>query len=190
MERLFTKIPKSSDEDCTSIVRDVITNDLKIDRAEVDQFQFCGVHCLGKQSRGRPRPIITQFTSRNDQDKVRKKQRNLKGSYVSIGEDLPKHVQEKKRSWYQPWEKARSLDPRNKASVIREKLIVNGKQYLHFNILKRWLNAQPPADSNEEPADHNEEISLNAIPEQQQELQNVCELKYKLPVQADCPLNF
>lgn len=98
MERLFTKIPKSSDEDCTSIVRDVITNDLKIDRAEVDQFQFCGVHCLGKQSRGRPRPIITQFTSRNDQDKVRKKQRNLKGSYVSIGEDLPKHVQEKKRS--------------------------------------------------------------------------------------------
>ena len=163
---IFYKIPESCDEDCTGIIRDVITNNLKIDRAEVDQFQFCGVHRLGKQSRGRPRPIIARFTCRNDRDKVWKKRRNLKGSNVSIGEDLPKRVQELKKKILIPaMKKARSLDPRNKASVIGDKLIVNGKQYLHFNNPKRWLNTQPPAD--QEPADNDEEQ------QQQQQPQNV-----------------
>ncbi len=49
------------------------------------------------------------------------------------------------------------------------------KQYLHFNIPKQWLNTQPPFDWNEEPIGHNEEISLKGIPEQQQEVRNVCE---------------
>ncbi len=165
---IFYKIPESCEEDCTSIIRDVITNDLKIDRAEVNQFQFCGVHRLGKQSRGRPKPIIVRFTCSNDRDKVWKKRRNLKGSNVSIGEDLPKRVQEIKRKILIPaMKKARSLNPRNKASVIGDKLIVNGKQYMHFNIPKRWLDTQSTAD--EEPTDHNEEL------QQQQE-----------PTNADC----
>ena len=85
---------------------------------------------------------------------------------MSIGEDLPKRVQELKKKILIPaMKKARSLDPRNKASVVGDKLIVNGKQYLHFNIPKRWLNTQPPAD--EEPADHDEEQ------QQQQDPQNV-----------------
>ena len=61
--------------------------------------------------------------------------------------------------------KARSLDPRNKAAVIGDKLVVNGRQYLHFNIPKRWLDNQPSFDSNEEPINHDGEMSLNATPE-------------------------
>ena len=75
---IFYKVPETRDEDCTGLVRKVITNDLKIKREEVNQFQFCGVHRLGKQSRGRPRPIIARFTCRSDRDKVRKMRRNLK----------------------------------------------------------------------------------------------------------------
>ena len=63
--------------------------------------------------------------------------------------------------------KARSLEPRNKAAVIGEKLVINGRQYLHFNIPKRWLDNQPSCDSNEQPIDHDGEMSLNATPEQE-----------------------
>ena len=164
---IFYKVPETRDEDCIGLVRKIITNDLKINHEEVNQFQFCGVHRLGKQSRGRPRPIIARFTCRSDRDKVWKMRRNLKDSNISIGEDLPKRVQEIKRKILIPaMKKARSLDPRNKAAVIGDKLVVNGRQYLHFNIPKRWLDYQLSSDSNEEPIEHGA-MSLNASTEQE-----------------------
>ena len=144
---LFYKIPERSDEDCTTVVQNVLVNDLKIDREEVKQFKFCGVHRLGKQSRGRSRPIIARFTSRSDRDKVWKFRYNLKGSNVSIGKDLPKRVQEIRKKILVPaMKKVRNINPRNRASVIRDKLFVNGKYYLHHNIPKRWLSTEPLAD--------------------------------------------
>ena len=73
--------------------------------------------------------------------------RNLKDCNISIGEDLPKRVQEiKKKILIPAMKKARSLDSRNKAVVIGDKLVVNGRQYLHFNIRKRWLDNQLSCD--------------------------------------------
>ena len=164
---IFYKVPETRDEDCIGLVRKIITNDLKINHEEVNQFQFCGVHRLGKQSRGRPRPIIARFTCRSDRDKVWKMCRNFKDSNISIREDLPKRVQEIKRKILIPaMKKARSLDPRNKAAVIGDKLVVNERQYLHFNIPKRWLDYQLSSDSNEEPIEHGA-MSLNASTEQE-----------------------
>ena len=74
-----------------------MTNDLKINHEEVNQFQFCGVHRLSKQSRGQPRLIIAWFTCRSDRDKLWKMRRSLKDSNIRMGEDLPKRVQEIKR---------------------------------------------------------------------------------------------
>ena len=99
-----------------------------------------------------------------------------KSSNISIGEDLPKRVQEIKRKILIPaMKKARSLDPRNKAAVIGDKLVVNGRQYLHFNIPKRWLDNQPSADPNEEPIDHDGVMSLNATPNKNQPPRNISE---------------
>jgi len=165
---IFYRVPETPDEDCTGLVRKIITNDLKIKREEVSQFQFCGVHRLGKQSRGRPRPIIARFTCRNDRDKVWKMRRNLKDSTISIGEDLPKRIQEIKKKILVPtMKKARSLDLRNKAAVIGDKLVVNGKQYLDFNISKLWLDNQSSIDSNEEPVGHDGVTPLNATSDQE-----------------------
>ena len=36
--------------------------------------------------------------------------------------------------------KARTLNPRNKDSVVGDRLIVNGKRYYHYTIPKRWLD--------------------------------------------------
>ena len=60
--------------------------------SEVESFTFCGVHRLGKRSRGRPRPLIARFMCRSDRDKVWKLR--LKGTQVNIREDLPKRVQD------------------------------------------------------------------------------------------------
>ena len=36
--------------------------------------------------------------------------------------------------------KAGTLNPRNKDSVVGDRLIVNGKRYYHYTIPKRWLD--------------------------------------------------
>ena len=150
---IFYKVTESPDEDCIDLIRDVLTNEIKFDSEEVNQFKFCGVHRLGKHSRGRARPIIVRFTCRNDQNKVWRMRCNLKGSNVSIGDDLPKRVQEIRKDILLPaMRKARTLNPRNKASVVGDSLIVNGKRYYHYTILKRWLN-----NSNEESREVEEE---------------------------------
>ena len=160
---IFYKVPERPDEDCTTVIRSVLTNDLKIDREDVEQFKFCGVHRLGKQSRGRPRPIIARFTCRSDRDKLWKFRRNLKDSQVNIGEDLPKRVQDIRKKILVPaMKKARAINPRNKASVIGDKLIVNGKHYLHYNIPKRWLCTESSNNSSEEPPEDAEEIPNSA----------------------------
>ena len=91
--------------------------------------------------------------------------RNAKHSSISIGKNLPKRVQEiKKKILIPAMKKARGLDPRNKAAavVIGDKLVVNGRQYLHFNIPKLCLDNQLSYDSNEEPIYHDGETSLDA----------------------------
>lgn len=165
---IFYKVPETRDENSTGLIWKILINDLKIKREEVNQFQFCGLHCLGKQSRGRPRPIFARFTCRSGRDKVWKMLCNVKDSSISIGKYLPKRLQEiKKKILIPAMKKARSLDPRNEAVVIGDKLAVNGRQYLHFNLAKRWLDNQLSYDSNEEPIDHNGEMSLNATQEQE-----------------------
>ena len=96
--------------------------------SQVESFMFCGVHRLGKGSRGRPRP---------DRDKVWKLRRNLKGSQVNIGEDLPKRVQDLRKNVLVPAMKKARKDPRNKAHVSSDKVIINGKAYFHYNIPAR-----------------------------------------------------
>ena len=67
---------------------------------------------------------------------------------MSIGEDLLKRVQEIRKKILVPAiKKARNIIPRNRASVIGDKLIVNGKFYLRYNIPNQWLSTKPSADN-------------------------------------------
>jgi len=89
--------------------------------------------------------------------------RNLKDSQVNIGEDLPKRVQDIRNKILVPaMKKARAINPRNKASVIADKLIVNGKHYLHYNIPKRWLSTDSSNNSSKEPPEDAAEMPNSA----------------------------
>ena len=120
---------------------------------------FCGVHRLGRLSRGRTRPIIARFTCRADRDKVWKLRRNLKESQVNIGEYLPKRIQDLGRNVLVPAMKRARRDPRNKAHVSGDKLIINGKAYFHYNIPVRWL---PSNSEDQEEAQDGETSVPNA----------------------------
>jgi len=78
-------------EDCEDIVRKMVKEYLKI---EIKQGQIAIAHrILGKQ--GRHRPIIVRFEQHDVKYAVLKQRRQLKGTGVSIQEDLARAVWEK-----------------------------------------------------------------------------------------------
>ena len=156
---IFYKIPEQHEENCTALVKQVLINEVKMVPSEVKSLMFCGVHRLGKRSRGRTRPIIARFTCRSDRDKVWKLRRNLKNSQVNVGEDLPKRVQDLRKNVLLPAMKRARRDPRNKAHVSGDKLIINGKAYFHYNIPSRWL----PFDLEDQDEEQDEETPVSNV---------------------------
>ena len=125
---IFYRVNESKDEDCFSLVRDVLTRNLNLPQDEVSNMKLCGAHRLGKPNRNRARPLIARFTCRADRDRVWKARYRLKNSRISMGEDLPKHIQEIRKNVLIPaMKKIKQETPSHKATVVGDKLVVNGK---------------------------------------------------------------
>ncbi|KAL9963155.1 hypothetical protein ACROYT_G032330 [Oculina patagonica] len=145
---LFFKINESKDENCHLLVKDVLTNGLKFEEEYVNNIPLCGVHRLGKKrpDANQPRPIIVRFTCRADRDHVWRQRRHLEGSDVRMAEDLPFHVREIRKNILLPALKKAKTVPSVKASIIGDKLVVNGRRYTFNKIPMKWRNDLQPQD--------------------------------------------
>ena len=141
---------------------------LNLPMEEVSKMKLCGAHRLGKPNRSRSRPLIVRFTCRADRDRVWNARYKLKNSSISVGEDLPRHIQDIRKSTLIPaMKKTKSETPQVKASVVGDKFIVNGKIYFHYSIPKDWLPSRscssaheksaPATDSHQEPLSNQDE---------------------------------
>ena len=141
---LFFKINETEGESCNHLVRGLLKTDLKIAESCVDNMPLCGVHRLGKKcpNANQPRPIIVPFTCRADRDYVWRQRRLLEGSDIRIAEDLPFHIREIRKSFLVPALKKAKQDANAKASIVGDKLVVNGHRYTFNNIPMQWRNTQ------------------------------------------------
>ncbi|XP_078361563.1 uncharacterized protein LOC144645922 [Oculina patagonica] len=159
---LFFKINESKDENCHLLVKDVLTNSLKFEEEYVNNIPLCGVHRLGKKrlDANQPRPIIIRFTCRADRDQVWRQRRHLAGSDVRMAEDLPFHVCEIRKNILVPALKKAKAVPSVKASIVGDKLVVNGWRYTFNKIPMKWRNDQVlqldvPAEESQDDDDPN-----------------------------------
>ena len=107
---------------------------------------FCGAHRLGKKKRsgnGKPRPIIVRFTCRADRDSTWRQRFNLKESSIKMAEDLPQNVREIRRKVLVPALKKDRKREGTKATIIGDRLLVNGKSYSFDKIPKKWQEDSP-----------------------------------------------
>ena len=138
---IFYRIQESPEENCTTKLQSILTERLGISDEVVQSMKFCGVHRLGKLNRNKTRPIIARFTCRADRDKVWKCRYRLKNSDISMGEDLPKQIQDiRKKVLIPAMKKIKKDSPHSKATVLGDKLIVDGKRYYHYDIPNSWLS--------------------------------------------------
>ena len=140
---LLFRISEAEGENCHHIVKDVFKNNLQMPEQRVNNMPLCGVHRLGKKHNERPRPIIVRFTCRADRDHVWSQRRLLAESNIRMGEDLPFNVREIRKNILVPALKKAQKTEGVKASIVADKLVINGRPYTFNKIPSKWRPDQP-----------------------------------------------
>ena len=146
---LLFKINETTGENCRHIVKDVLKNNLQIPEQRVTNMPLCGVHRLGRKHNEQPRPIIVRFTCRADRDHVWSQRCLLAESNIRMGEDLPFHVREIQKNILVPALKKAQKSDGVKASIVGDKLVINGRRYTFNKIPIKWRPNQPQSQQNE-----------------------------------------
>lgn len=79
-------VPRKPREDCIQLVYEVIKNKLQISDLPASTIEVA--HRVGPSRNGRPAAIIAKFLRRDDRDRVLRARSVLKGSGITISEDL------------------------------------------------------------------------------------------------------
>ena len=158
---IFHGIPETDDESCSDLIKHTMVSKLKMDQRKVKATMFCGAHRLGRRKRvsnnNKPRPIIVRFTCRADRDSTWRQRYNLKGSSTRMAEDLPQNVREIRRDVLVPALKNARKCEGTKATIIGNRLLVNGKRYSFDKIPRKWQNVSQAPDDEMHNATHDEE---------------------------------
>jgi hypothetical protein len=87
--------PRGESEPTEQIFRDLLVNQLKLDRNYVNSMLFRDVHRLPKSNRyDGPPPIIAAFICQLHRNDVIANAKNLKGTPISLKSDLPRQLNE------------------------------------------------------------------------------------------------
>ena len=107
---------------------------------------------LGKPNRNKARPLVARFTCRADRDRFWKARYRLKNSRISMGEDPPGSTYKKsgKNVLIPAIKKIKQETPSHKATVVGDKLVVNGKVYFHYDVPKKWLPVNSSVNTHED----------------------------------------
>ncbi|KAI8487305.1 hypothetical protein Bbelb_334700 [Branchiostoma belcheri] len=132
---IFHGIQETERENCTRKVRDFISEEMNINTQEM---KMCAVHRLGKPRNGKTRPVIARFTCRADRDRVWKNKAHIKNKRIYITDDVPEKVRELRRNILVPALR-RVKEGGKRGMIVGNKLIIESKQYEHWEIPRRWL---------------------------------------------------
>lgn len=104
-------------------------------------------HRIGRPNDNRPRPIVAKFSRFPQREVVRKSAFKLKGANISIGEQFPKIIQERRKKLLPVMKEAK--DRQQKAVLIKDKLFIDGKPYHPPATEADHLDAPVPAQGAE-----------------------------------------
>ena len=84
-------------EDAESVLRNFLSEKMKIAQSLVDSFKFERVHRMGPRSPNQCRKIVAKFTYFKQRELVRKQWKTLQGTPYFVTEQFPKEVMDKRR---------------------------------------------------------------------------------------------
>jgi ribA/ribD-fused uncharacterized protein len=136
---IFFGIRQDKQENCETKIRNVLQVTMQV--PEVDQIKFDRCHRLGGPM---PRPIICKFNWYKDKERVFNNRSKLANSGVSVSEDFPAEMIDRRKTLYPFMQSARKI---GKFSELQgDRLYIDGKTYT-VNTLDRLPPGIDPANS-------------------------------------------
>ena len=124
---------------CQKKIYGLFKNQLKIVNSERIEFQRC--HRLSRKTDGKTRDRIVRFLKFPDRQTIWNAKNHLKGSNIIVHEDFPPEIDQRRARLFPIFIAARSQNM--KASLIADKLTVNGKKYNTETLDLLPLSIQP-----------------------------------------------
>ena len=136
---IFEGVGEQPKENCENLVKNVIKNKLKLDK----NMKFTRVHRLGKKSDDSNfcRPIIARFHYWPDREMVWQNRKVLMQDSVSIREDFPLVVGEKRKVLL-PYHKA-AIEQKMKTTLRGDRLIIDSVAYSVKDLAKLEAVTRP-----------------------------------------------
>ena len=132
---VFHGLPESTPEDCESLVRTLLKEELGMGEFETREIIFDRIHRIGRNENQRPgyiRPIVAKFHRYSEREQVRElgyaKRDALRATNKSVKPQIPAEVLEKRKPLYSVFEKAKNDGARVK--LVLDKLYINGREYV------------------------------------------------------------
>ena len=98
-----------------------------------EKIAFHRVHRMGTRERenGDPRPIVAKFERFKDREYVRfQAPKTLRGKPYGVREQFPKVVEDQRKRLYPEAKRARADSKQNKVRLVRDRLFINGSEYV------------------------------------------------------------
>ena len=139
---------EGQEDDCVSIVKDLIQNKLK-----TTGIQVVRAHRLGSSNASRSAPIVARLASREQVAAVLKNGKELKGTGIYVNPQLPAEVRERRQFAHEEFKTARDK-PGVTARMAGDKLYLNNelqRQFLPPNIPDTLIDSldTPPLSSSD-----------------------------------------
>ena len=125
---IFWGLAENVHENCFAVIRDFIKNELDLDS---DKMYLARAHRLGNRKhnvRVQKRPLIVNFRDFCDTEAVMSKAFLLRGTPFSVDYDLPKEINQARKSLWTELKSIKSRRPGANAQIIYPaKLVVDGR---------------------------------------------------------------
>ena len=135
---LVYNVPEQKGEVTYDLVMDILRNQVKIpdsfihsERNPVAPVQVDIAHRLGKQQSSRPRPIVVRLALRRGKEILYRYVKNLKGTGISITDQLPSGMQERREVQFRNFKQLKNqhkFDPDVKIKLVRDRIFINNEE--------------------------------------------------------------
>lgn len=110
-------------EDCVRIIQDICSSELEI----MEDVSIEIAHRIGKRESGKIRPIVVKFTRFPQRELVRKSAFKLKNTDLSISEQFPREIQDRRKQLLPVLKQAKANN--RKMGFVKDKLFIDGRLY-------------------------------------------------------------
>ena len=134
---IFYGLTQKPNENCSDTVKTVLKTKLGIENVEAMRFE----RCHRTPAPIDPKPVIVRFNWYQDRDSVWKARKKLQGTKISLSEDFPREIADRRKTLFPILKKAKELG--KNAFMVADKLHIDGSVYTVSNLHTLPPNLDP-----------------------------------------------